>query len=198
MRSWVRPDGRTFVVGEPDGELPEGELFATVDEEDGERRRSLEELGFVVERRELKLLLPTRLPRTPAPAGFALRRADEVPEDELRLLDDELRQDVPGTDGWRWTTADFHTETHESPDFDPAVYLVGLAPAGAPAAICRAWNRPGVPTLGFVGVRRTHRRRGVTRRLVGETNVPSRTLLEGIGGRRAGASLELKRPAARL
>jgi hypothetical protein len=52
-RTFLRPDGRRFLIGRPDGELPLGELFAVVDERDSERLRSLEDLGFVRERREL-------------------------------------------------------------------------------------------------------------------------------------------------
>ena len=212
MRNWTRPDGRTFVFGEPDADLPAGELYTSVDEADAARRSALEALGFGVVRRELELLLPTRLPRAPVPDGFGLFRADEVSADALRALDDELRQDVPGTDGWHWPAAEFRAETYESPHFDPALYLVGAAPDEEPVAICRVWSRPDLPRLGFVGVRRAHRRRGVTRWLVGEafavlaargrrevstsvdeTNVASRTLLERIGGRHVGATLELRR-----
>jgi ribosomal protein S18 acetylase RimI-like enzyme len=72
----------------------------------------------------------------------------------------------------------------------------------------RSWT----PRLGFVGVARAWRRRGFARWLVGEvfavlaergelevatevdeTNVASRALLEGLGGRRVGGSLELRR-----
>jgi hypothetical protein len=112
------------VIGLPDGELPPGELFATVDESNTERRAALELLGFEAHRRELVLVLPARVERVVSPAGLRARRADEVREIELRLLDDELRQDVPGTDGWRWLPRDFREETYESPQFDPAAYLV--------------------------------------------------------------------------
>lgn len=213
MRDRLRPDGRRFVFGEPDEELPPGELYAVVDEADDERRRGLERLGFVVHRRELELLLPAGVGRVPRPEGFACVRADEVAEERLRRLDDELRQDVPGTDGWRWEPEDFREETYESPHFDPAVYLVALAADGVHAGICRIWNRPERPRLGFIGVLPAHRRRGVARWLIGEafavlasrgheeiwtevdeTNVASRGLLEGLRGRRVGASLELRRP----
>jgi hypothetical protein len=48
-RTFVRPDGRRFVVGSPDGALPPGELFAWIDESAGEQLRALEALGFVRE-----------------------------------------------------------------------------------------------------------------------------------------------------
>ena len=213
-RTFLRPDGRRFLTGRPDGELPPGELFAVVDESDHERLGSLEDLGFVRERRELELVLPTGVPRLPAPSSVEAVRADEVDEDTLRLLDDELRQDVPGTDGWRWAPPAFREETFLSPHFDPAVYLVATCES-EPAGICRVWIRPEHPRLGFMGVRRSLRRRGIARWLIGEalavlhargarevwtevdeTNVASRALLEGLGGRVVGASLELRRRAA--
>jgi ribosomal protein S18 acetylase RimI-like enzyme len=210
-RTFLRPDGRRFLLGPPEGELPPGELFAAVDESATEQLRSLEDLGFVRERRELELVLPTDVPRLAAPPGVEAVSADEVDEDALRVLDDELRQDVPGTDGWRWTAADFREETFLSPHFDPAVYLVATR-GGEPAGICRVWVRPEHPRLGFIGIRRSLRRHGIARWLIGETfavlhargqrevstevdetNLASRTLLEGLGGRVVGASLELRR-----
>jgi ribosomal protein S18 acetylase RimI-like enzyme len=213
-RTFLRPDGRRFVVGLPEAQLPPGELFAWADETDVEKLRALEDLGFIRERRELEVVLPTDAPRVPAPPGLDAVRADAVDEETLRLLDDELRQDVPGTDGWRSTQTAFREETYLSPHFDPAVYLVATAD-GRHAGICRVWLRPEQPRLGFIGVRRSLRRRGIARWLIGEvfaelrardvhevgtgvdeTNVASRALLEGLGGRVVGASLELRRPAA--
>jgi RimJ/RimL family protein N-acetyltransferase len=214
MRCWTRPDGRTFVFGEPDAELPAGELYASADEADAQRRAALEALGFVVERRELVLELPTAVGAAAPPPGVSLVPADAVPADELRLLDDELRQDVPGTGGWRWDAVGFREETYESPDFDPALYLVARDDAAERwIGIARVWNRPGRARLGFVGVSRTQRRRGIAKALVvavlaalrergverlttevDEENAASRALLEGLGGRPVGASLELRRP----
>jgi ribosomal protein S18 acetylase RimI-like enzyme len=210
-RTFLRPDGRRFVLGLPDGELPPGELFASVEERDADHLRTLEDLGFVRQRRELHLVLPTDVPRLAAPAGIEAVRADAVDEETLRLLDDELRQDVPGTDGWHWTANGFHEETFLSPHFDPAAYMVARY-EGAYVGICRVWIRPEHPRLGFIGVRRSLRRCGIARWLIGETfavlrargerevwteldeaNVASRRLLENLGARPAGASLELKR-----
>lgn len=214
MRTWTRPDGRRFGLGAPNAELPEGELFASVDEADAERTRAFADLGFVVIRRQLELLLPAELPPVSAPPGVRALRADEVDEVELRLLDDELRQDVPGTDGWRWRAEDFREETYASPHYDPSVYLLAEL-EGELVGICRVWIRPEHPKLGFIGVRRSLRRRGIARWLVGEAfavlaargerevwtevdeeNAASRALLEGLGGRRVGASLELRRGPA--
>jgi ribosomal protein S18 acetylase RimI-like enzyme len=212
-RTFLRPDGRRFLLGRPDGDLPSGTLFATADESDAERLHELEDLGFVRERRELRLVLPTDVPKVPAPPGVAAVSAGTVDEEMLRLLDDELRQDVPGTDGWHWTAAGFREETYLSPQFDPAVYLVATE-GSEHVGICRVWIRPEHPRLGFIGVRRALRRRRIARWLIGETfavlhergepeawtevdetNVASRALLEGLGGRLVGASVELRRPS---
>ncbi|HZT94670.1 MAG TPA: GNAT family N-acetyltransferase [Gaiellaceae bacterium] len=222
MRSWTRPDGRCFVFGEPDGGgLPPGRVYATADEEDEPRMRALTELGFAVLRRELVLQLPTdraawTLRTVDPPPGIVFVPADRVPEERLRALDDLLRQDVPGTDGWRWSSEGFREETYESSDFDPATYLVALDERGEGIGIARVWMRPEQPRLGLIGVRSDWRRRGVARALlaaalgtlrerglaevrteVDEANAASRELLLAFGARVVGASLELVREATR-
>ena len=101
QRVFVRPDGRRFLRGDPSGVL-DGDVYARVAEFDVAR---YERLGFVVNRRESEYLVPTDRYAVAPPPGFAFRRADEVDEERLRQLDDALRQDVPGTDGWRWDAA---------------------------------------------------------------------------------------------
>jgi RimJ/RimL family protein N-acetyltransferase len=120
------------------------------------------------------------------------------------LLDDELRRDVPGTDGWRWTADAFVEETFSG----PSVYLVAPDYTG----ICRVWLREPTPRLGFVGVRRPERGRGLGHALVaaalGEAhalgyrevtteidveNTPSQALFRSFGARRIGGSVELVR-----
>jgi ribosomal protein S18 acetylase RimI-like enzyme len=117
-----------------------------------------------------------------------------------------LRQDTPGADGWRWEPQDFHEETF---DF-PSVYLVAQGYAG----LCRVWLREPTPRLGFVGVRREDRRRGLARALlsaalgevagigharvtaeVDEENVASQGLFQSFGARRIGGFVELHRPS---
>ncbi|HEX4324807.1 MAG TPA: GNAT family N-acetyltransferase [Gaiellaceae bacterium] len=217
MKQWIRPDGRCFVFGEPDDDLPPGRAHAGVDEADEARARALAGLGFASQRRELVLELPTdpaawSVPAVETPSGIAFVPADRVEEEQLRLLDDLLRQDVPGTDGWKWSPAGFREETYESRDFDPATYLVALDERRSGVGIARVWMRPDRPRLGLIAVRPDWRRRGVARALlaaaltavrerdprdvrtdVDETNTASRSLLFGFGGRTMGASLELVR-----
>ena len=217
MRHWTRPDGRCFVFGEPDEDLPRGRVYADADESDATRVAALERLGFVVHRRELLLLLPTDstawyAPAKEPPPGIAFVRADQVEEERLRLLDDLLRQDVPGTDGWTWSPEGFREETRESADFDPATYLVALGEGRDEIGIARVWMRRDLPRLGLIGVRSDRRRQGVARALldavltavrkggwaevrteVDETNVASREFLAGFGSREVGRSVELVR-----
>jgi GNAT superfamily N-acetyltransferase len=139
-------------------------------------------------------------------------RADQIEEEQLRLLDDLLRQDVPGTDGWRWDAEGFHEETYDAADFDPATYLVAVDENGEGIGLARVWMKHSGPRLGLIGVRSDRRRRGLASALlaavltevrergfaevrteVDETNVASRELLFGFGARTVGASLELLR-----
>jgi GNAT superfamily N-acetyltransferase len=206
------------VFGEPDDDLPPGRVYATAGEGDETRVRTLAGLGFAVQRRELVLELPTDVAAwsisavETSPSGVAFVRADQVAEERLRVLDDLLRQDVPGTRGWKWSWEAFREETYESPDFDPATYLVALDEASKGIGIARIWMRRDGPRLGLIGVRSDWRRRGVARAMlaavltevarrgvatvrteVDEANVASRQLLFGFGGRTVGASVELVR-----
>jgi len=214
VKSFVRPDGRRF-VRDPDAESLariRGDVYCTAEE--GAVGPYLA-LGFVAHRREGTYLVPTRSTRAETPPGIRLLRADQVDETSLRRLDDALRQDVPGTDGWQWDEADFHEETYGSPHFDPATYLVAVDEASAdPVGIARVWMRPGRARLGFVGVLQPYRRRGLGRALlagvfseldrrgvrevsteIDETNTASRALLEGLGAERTGTTVELIRHA---
>jgi GNAT superfamily N-acetyltransferase len=217
MRQWTRPDGRCFVFGEPDDDLPLGRVYAEADEADEARVGALNRLGFADRRRELLLQLPTdssawSVSPVEPPPGISFVPADRVEEEHLRLLDDLLRQDVPGTDGWEWSAEGFREETYASRDFDPGTYLVAVDGRRNGIGIARVWMRRDGPRLGLIGVRSDWRRRGVARALVAaalvavrqhdprdvrtvvdETNTASRELLFGFGARTVGASLELVR-----
>jgi GNAT superfamily N-acetyltransferase len=200
-----RPDGRWFVRS-PDDDKPGVDLYATVD---ANEIAAYAARGFGVHRRENHYLVPTgTVPLVEPPAGFELLTADRIEEDRLRELDDHLRQDVPGSDGWRWDAAGFRAELSGA-DFDPTTYIVAVH-GEEYVGIARVWMRRPIPRLGFVGVSRPYRRRGVALALlsrafgvlasrgipeltteIDETNAPSRGLLEGLGARRVGASVEL-------
>jgi ribosomal protein S18 acetylase RimI-like enzyme len=187
----VRPDGRRFV----DSWDEEGDFAFVREDEAG----AWLEHGFAVLRREDEYAVPTI---EPAPHPFLGLEAVDL--ERLRLLDDELRQDVPGTDGWRWQHDAFVAQTYSS----PSVYLVTPEYTG----ICRVWIGGPTPRVGFVGVRRDERQRGLGRALVaaalGETralghaevtteidveNAASQALFRGFGARRIGGYVELRR-----
>jgi ribosomal protein S18 acetylase RimI-like enzyme len=212
VKAYVRPDGRRF-VWDPDPESLADvttDVYCTVE---ASAIDSYLALGFNVHRREATYLVPIRSARAEASQGIVFAQANEVDETSLRLLDNELRQDVPGTDGWQWNEADFREETYERPDFDPETYLVALdGETGDYVGIVRVWMKEPIPRLGFIGVRRGYRRRGIARALLAEvfarldergieevstesdeTNTASRALLEGVGARRIGTSVELIR-----
>jgi ribosomal protein S18 acetylase RimI-like enzyme len=191
----VRPDGRVFVRSWED----EGE-YAFVREDDV---APWLERGFVVHRHEDEYVVPTV-----APAPHPFLHLEDVDLARLRLLDDELRQDVPGTDGWRWAHEDFVAQTFSS----PSVYLVTPDYTG----VCRIWLRGPTPRLGFVGVCRSQRQCGLGRALVaaalGEAralghdevtteidveNIASQALFRGFGARRVGGYAELRRLSPR-
>lgn len=163
-------------------------------------------------RGEVTYLVPVvRRPRLGVPPGVVFAQVDEVDEAKLRLLDNELRQDVPGAEGWHWGAADFHAETNEATDFDPTTYLIALdCDSHEYVGIVRVWMKDPIPRLGFVGVRRRYRRRGIAAALIAEvfarleergvdevsteideTNAASRALFEKLGARRTGTTVEL-------
>jgi len=129
-----------------------------------------------------------------------------------RLLDDALRQDVPGSEGWRWDAEQFRAETF-GPFFDPATYLVAVDRAsGEYAGLVRIWRNRAGPRLGLIATLAQYRRRGIARALLGQafavlaargdtsvasevddTNVASVSLLTGLGARRYGGNAELIR-----
>jgi ribosomal protein S18 acetylase RimI-like enzyme len=224
-----RPDGRCFAffrscradAYEPllaaVAEELDDDIYVTVDEADDERLSHCERLGFVVHRRESHYLIPTDPKATglhgvQTPRGFVLASAGRVEEDRLRELDDSLRQDVPGTDGWKWDEADFREETFASP-FDPATYLIAVEEStGTYAGLVRVWNNPKVPRLGLIAVLPPYRRRGLAKALlaqafavldrrgktevtteVDDMNIASASLLQALGARRTGGSIELIR-----
>jgi ribosomal protein S18 acetylase RimI-like enzyme len=211
---WVRPDGRRFVRLSELDVASDDDLYVDVEEEDSAVVARCLERGFVVNRRESVYRVPTTggPDDLSVPDGFVFVRADSVDERRLRLLDDELRQDVPGTDGWCWDEQGFLEELRQ-PAFDASTYLIAHdTSSGEYVGIVRVWNKPELPRLGFVGVVRDHRRRGLARALVvhafavlaargqseltteiDDTNVASKALLAGFAAQRCGGTLELVR-----
>jgi GNAT superfamily N-acetyltransferase len=229
--AFVRPDGRCFVafrscraeayrpLVQAIAEHLRRDLHTEIDDADAEVRDRLMGLGFVISRRDHIHTIPTDptvtgLSNVAVPAGLEVVTADWVDEDLLRELDDELKQDVPGADGWKWDRQGFRKETYDAPDFDPATYLVAIEQAsGHYAGLVRVWNRPSGPRLGLIAVRRPYRRRGLARSLLAQafgvlhdrgkaevaaevdvTNTGPNRLFAGLGAWRIGGSIELIRP----
>jgi ribosomal protein S18 acetylase RimI-like enzyme len=196
------------------------DLYTVIDADDEAGLQDWSTAGFAVARREHHYLVPTatektRLTGAMLPAGISLVPADAVDEDGLRLLDDQLRQDVPGTDGWVNDPQKFREYTFDEQHFDPATYLVAIDDLNqAYAGLARVWTGPHRSRLGLVGVTAGYRRRGLAKALlaavftalcdrgIGEVaaeadaaSAAANALLCGIGARRVGGSIELVRPA---
>lgn len=225
---WHRPDGRHqlfFDTWRADAYLPltlavardlGQDLYTTLDDAEFDAFDACTEAGFTVHRRESYYKIPTDpaatgLHNAKLPSDISVISAKAADVDQLRLLDDDLRQDVPGSDGWRWDAERFRNETHGR-GFDPETYLVALADDGEYVGLARVWNNRGGPRLGLIAVRAPYRRRGLARALLGQAfqvvhargqehvtaeaddeNRPSVTLLTSLGGRRTGGSVELIR-----
>lgn len=224
-----RPDGRAFLAADAwkdevtmallraaIADVP-GDLYSTVDENDAAQLALLAGEGFAEVRREHEYLIPVAgvLAGTPGdvPAGFRIVSAADVDVERLMRLDDMLRQDVPGADGWVNELEEFREYTFGSPQFDPELYLVAVTDVGRYAGLVRLWPAHRAPRLGLIGVTRPHRRRGLAAALLHAafaplagrgveqataeadvTNVASVTLLTRLGAQRTGGAVELRRP----
>lgn len=184
LRAVVRPDDRCFLFFGDCGRPAFGpllaaattaldrDLYTVVDDSDEAGLRTLAELGFVVQQREVRYRIPTDpaqygLGDAASAPGIDLISAADADIPRLQALDEALRQDIPGTDGWRWQSEDFHDETFADPAFDPATYLVAVdRSSGAYVGLLRIWMNPTGPRLGCLGVLPAYRRTRVTRALV--------------------------------
>lgn len=225
----MRPDDRCFLYFDawrPDVYLPladavaqelRTDLYASLDDAEFDALDACAAAGFAEQRRESCYRIPidpavTTLASSAMPDGLEVLSAAAADVDRLRLLDDALRQDVPGCDGWRWDPGEFREETY-GPFFDPATYLVAVDRSGGDyAGLVRVWRSRGGPRLSLIGTLPSYRRRGVARALLGsaftvllargETCViaeaddaaaASGALLTRLGARRYGGSVELIR-----
>ena len=226
VTAFLRPDNRWFVFFDDcraDAYEPllaavagntGSDLYATADEDDHEAAARLTRLGFIENRREGIFIIPTDphvtgLADVPVPDETVIISAASADEDDLRLLDDALRTDVPGSDGWVWDPGDFHEETFSS-EFDPGTYLVAADISdGSYIGLARVWVGPRRSRLGLIAVRPEYRRRGVARALlarafgvlhergtaevsaeIDDANTASLALLGGMGARRRIGTVE--------
>lgn len=229
VRLWHAPDDRHrlfFDTWRADAYLPLTEavsrdlgtdLYVTLDDAEFDAIDACTSAGFAEHRRESLYKVPAdpavtglTVETAPLPVGITVISARDARVDRLRLLDDDVRQDVPGADGWRWDPGSFTEETFGR-GFDPETYLVAVTPDGQYIGLIRVWNNR-VPRLGLMAMRAPYRRRGITRALLRQVlgvvhqrgqpyvvaeaddeNVASVTLLTSIGARRTGGSVELIR-----
>lgn len=232
VTAFLRPDNRWFIWfdscrADAYGPLVAAvadnvasDLYANADEVDAEAIARFIDLGFTENRREGIFLIPTDPNRTGladvgVPGDTVIISAADADEDDLRLLDDVLRADVPGSDGWVWDPGDFHEETFGS-QFDPATYLVAADTAsGTYVGLARIWVGPGMCRLGLIAVLPPYRRRGVAKALLAraftvlhergqaevsaetdDTNTATLALLGGMGARRMDGTVEFVKPAS--
>jgi hypothetical protein len=221
-----RPDDRAFVSADAwqdpvtlallaavAADVP-GDLHTNVAEDDADQLALLAGAGYAVHRREDEVLIPVRaaLAATagPVPPGVTVVSADEKEVERLAQLDELLRQDVPGSDGWVNELTEFREYTFGE-HFDPELYLLALA-GDEHAGLVRVWRGTRVPRLGLVGVLRWHRRKGVAAALLhavlttldargieqvsaeaDATATASQALLAKLGAHRTGGTVELLR-----
>lgn len=167
---WDRPDRRTFLYfAGPDRtanprladavtEALERPVYAFADSADEELVEALQSAGFetehVAERFRVRFdRVLAKLRRAWIPSEVSIRCADTVDEDRLFDLDNAIRRQTPGTDGWEGDREWFHQELTESPPFDPSAYLVAVDDrSGDYAGLVRMWRKPDGPRFGLVGV----------------------------------------------
>jgi ribosomal protein S18 acetylase RimI-like enzyme len=170
-------------------------------------------LGFTVVRRVHRYVLPTAVAPVPLPDGYTAISAAGSDLPMLAELDQALREDAPGTAGWRDDPAEFARQTFGDPEFDPETYLVAADRAGRYAGLVRVWRTTTGPHLGLIAVLPPHRRRGLgyalsTRVLsvlndrgpaevrceVDVTDTASNALMARLNARRVGGNIEVERP----
>ena len=143
VNAWLRPDGRCFVyfdtwqsaayqpLADAVARDLSRDLYVSLEDTEFDALDACVAAGFAEHRRESYFRIPTNL----AASGLAgvtlsdeldLLSAADADIGRLRLLDDALRQDVPGADGWRWDPDEFRAETFGR-SFDPATYLVAVS-----------------------------------------------------------------------
>ena len=225
----LRPDGRCFLYFDtwrPDvypaladavAQVVPRDLHASLDDAEFDALEACTAAGFAEHRRESYYRIPvdpavTGLADTALPDGLDILSAADADVDRLRLLDDALRQNLPGCDGWHWDPGEFREDTY-GPFFDPATYLVAIdRSSGDYAGLVRVWRSRGGPRLSLIGTLDPYRRRGAARALLGrafavlvargetsviaeadDASVPSALLLTRLGARRYGGSVELIR-----
>lgn len=128
---------------------------------------ALRTAGFRRARIETLWRIPVRsLTRFRLRGSHHLVPVTELDPAAVAELDNAVREDIPGSQGWQGTAVDLE-ETLADPEFDPELYLIARdAASGSLDGLVRVWNRLPDPRLGCLGVRRSWRRTGLAADLV--------------------------------
>jgi len=194
------------------------DLYTRIDGRDPAAVELWSRFGFEPERREVEFLLssdPARngLDGALVPAGLLLLSAEEVDETALREIDNRIRADLPGNEGWVNDPAEFHDHVFDERFVDPASCLVAVDDEHQQfAGLVRIWGNAQRARLSLLGVARGYRRRGLARALLASalrpihergvpevmaeadaTNAPGLALLESLKAVETGSSMVLLR-----
>lgn len=172
---WLRPDDRMFVAFQVEDVRAYRPLTETIgqalgrsvstmcDDADREHLWALREAGFRIEMTDDRFVVPfasalTLVERAWVPSGYAIRSVSDVDEQRSFELDNQIRNLVPGTEGWIGDQAWFGEELR-SPEFDPTAYLIAVEETtDSYVGLLRIWRNPSGPRLGLIGVLPKHRR----------------------------------------
>jgi RimJ/RimL family protein N-acetyltransferase len=224
VRTHRRPDGRVVVFPTPPWTSDQARWAAQfarrksvsvlthISPDRVDEFRVLADAGFIAARREARVdRALAKIGEARLPPGVVAISAADADVDRLRVLDDALRDDIPGTDGWRSTPEEFADETFRTPAFNPATYLVAVEEdTGEYIGLVRIWMNRWGSRIGMFGVLPAHRRRRIALALLArcllaareaghqtttseydETNEASARFFERLGAHRTGSILEL-------
>lgn len=172
LRAIRRPDGRWFV------RLPEEHpntwptlvaaairdgcgtlILSRPADQDEAYHSALRRAGFLPVRTETAWRLSVAaIPTIPVRAEHHMVPVTELAPEAVAVLDNAVRDDIPGTSGWLGTGAQL-AESLDDPEFDPDLYLIAQHPrTGSLDGLVRVWNRHPEPRLGCIGVTTPWRR----------------------------------------
>lgn len=180
LRGMIRPDGRLqlwlpdvdtrawpALVGLASMDVGGPFLVTRSGDDRAAAVAALRTAGFQRARTETLWRIPVRsLARFRPRGSHHLVPVTELDPAAVAELDNAVREDIPGTQGWQGTAGDLE-ETLADPELDPELYLIARDPAsGSLDGLVRVWNRLPDPRLGCLGVRRSWRRTGLAADLV--------------------------------
>lgn len=173
MHAFQRPDGAWLIRlpiehVEAWGALVEiasvdicGVMLVSMPADQDDRAESeLRRAGFMPSRQEVVWRVPVAdlFAKPLVDTGHRMVSVTSLDADAVAELDNSIRRDIPGTEGWIGTGAELAASL-DDPEFDPMLYRVAQHPAtGSLDGLIRVWNRKPEPRLGCIGVTRPWRR----------------------------------------